>query len=180
MQKLTLGAVALLLGGAALAQDSASFKLTEYAFNAGGVPAEGAVAGSASFQITFAGTGESSAEITLGSPSFTMAAGFGSSYPPPGEVAGLLFNDPQTLGWDPEPSVGVYNMYRDLLSNLLTLGHGTCLQQDLDNATATDPGLPPVNDGYFYLVTAENQLSEEGTKGFASTGTERANPAPCP
>ena len=28
-------------------------------------------------------------------------------------------------------------------------------------------------EGYFYLVTAENRLDEEGTKGFSHDGPER-------
>jgi hypothetical protein len=32
----------------------------------------------------------------------------------------------------------------------------------------------------FYLVTGENRLGEEGTKGRTSTGAERVNPTPCP
>jgi hypothetical protein len=46
--------------------------------------------------------------------------------------------------------------------------------------TTTDPDVPSVTTGYFYLVTADNRLDEEGTKGFRSNGTERGNPAPCP
>jgi hypothetical protein len=36
-----------------------------------------------------------------------------------------------------------------------------------------------VDDGFFYLVTVENRLSEEGTKGFDSGGGERTGSA-CP
>jgi hypothetical protein len=39
--------------------------------------------------------------------------------------------------------------------------------------TATDPASPPPDSIYFYLVTAENRLGEEGTKGYSSSGVER-------
>jgi hypothetical protein len=112
--------------------------------------------------------------------SYKIGGGFVAPYPPPGEVSGLVFSDNQTLVWDPEPSTGIYNLYRDLISSVTGLGYGSCEQQDLPNETAVDPGLPPGDDGYFYLVTVENLLAEEGTKGFATNTTERANPAPCP
>ena len=54
----------LLLACPVLAQESASYELTEYAFNAGGVPT-GEVPSSASYQITLASTGQSTAEVTL-------------------------------------------------------------------------------------------------------------------
>jgi hypothetical protein len=177
--KRVLIVLVLLLACQVLAQESANYQLTEYAFNAGGVPT-GEVPSSARFQITLASTGQNTAEVALSSTSFTMAAGFGSSYPPPGEVSGVVFGDKQTLQWDTEGSVGVYNLYRALMSNLLGLGFGNCEQQDLSDETATDNDPVPTNDGFFYLVTAENLLSEEGTKGSTSAGLERSNAQPCP
>jgi hypothetical protein len=84
-----------------------------------------------------------------------------------------------TLSWDPERSVGDYDVYRDLLSSLPG-NFGACLEHDVPAQTAVDVGIPGVGTGYFYLVTAENRLDEEGTKGFRSNGSERLNPAPCP
>ncbi|PYT33187.1 MAG: hypothetical protein DMF52_16120 [Acidobacteria bacterium] len=43
---------------------------------------------------------------------------------------------------------------------------------------ASDPTIPP--QGFFYLITSRNRLDEEGIKGHASSGVERANPLPCP
>ena len=50
---------ALLLVLPVYAQESASFKLTEHVFNAGGNPADGAVLASASFRIKLDAIGES-------------------------------------------------------------------------------------------------------------------------
>ena len=66
------------------------------------------------------------------------------------------------------------------MSNLTGLGYGQCEQQDLTTTSATDSAAVPLGDGYFYLVTARNRLSEEGTKGFRSDlMTERLG-ATCP
>jgi hypothetical protein len=75
--------------------------------------------------------------------------------------------------------VGTYNLYRDLMSNLVGLGFGDCQQQDLPTSTTTDDDALAVGDGFFYLVTAENKLAEEGTKGSQSNGSEREGNA-CP
>lgn len=163
-----------------LAQSSAGFKLEEHVLNAGGHPADGTVLMSAGFRIRLDSIGEEIVRSGLSSASFRIDAGFAGSYPAPGEVLGLRFDDRVTLVWNSERSVGIYNLYRDLLSSLSGLGYGDCQQQDLDTATATDPDTPPLADGFFYLVTAENRLREEGTKGLDSNDGERSNPAPCP
>ena len=71
----------------------------------------------------------------------TLSAGpgFGQA---PAEISNLRFTDPTTLAWDPEPSVGVYNLYRDWLSALSGIGYGQCAQQDLIDETATDSDTP--------------------------------------
>ena len=178
--KRTLVAVALLLALPALAQESASYKLEEHVFNAGGHPSNGTVLTSASYQIRLDAIGDAIAGAALSGASFRMDAGFIPAYPPPGLVLGLHFLDHDTIAWDPEKSVGVYNLYRDLISNLLSLGYGDCEQHSLTDETATDGSSPPSGDGYFYLLTAENRVGEEGSKGSDSNGMQRANPAPCP
>jgi hypothetical protein len=61
------------------------------------------------------------------------------------------------------------------------LAYGQCEQQDLTDATATDTDTPSApREGFFYLVTANNRLGEEGTKGWDSADVERPNPVPCP
>ena len=159
-----------------MAQSSADFEIRAQAFNAGGQPP--AVA-SANFEIRLGAIGDSVAGLSLVSASFGLDSGFGLSFLPPGEVTGVLFSDDVTLVWNPEKSTGAYNLYRSLLSGI-TPGFGACEQPDLPGETATDADVPAVGTGFFYLVTAENILAEEGTKGFQSSSVERANAAPCP
>ncbi len=87
----------------------------------------------------------------------------------------LVFTDSETLTWPAEQSAGVYNLYRDDTSD----GFGNCEEQDIAGTTTTDSSTPTTANTFFYLVTAENRLDEEGTKGFQSSGTERLGTA-CP
>jgi hypothetical protein len=176
-----LAIVLVALSGPALAQSSAGYILEEHVFNAGGHPEAGTVLTSASYRMSLDALGDAVLGTGLGSASYHMDGGFGSAYPPPGEVTGLLLlDDDETLVWDPERSVGVYHLYRDLLSALSGLGYGQCEQYGIATETATDSDTPSASTGYFYLVTAENRLAEEGTKGWDSSDDERLNPSPCP
>jgi hypothetical protein len=177
---MTFLVVALVLTIPALAQESASYNLGEHVLNAGGHPANGAFLSSASYRIRLDALGDAVAGTALSGASFHADAGFVSAYPPPGLVDDVRFIDHDTMVWHPEKSVGVYNLYRDLLSALHSLGYGSCEQHSLEEATATDAASPPASDGYFYLVTAENRLNEVGSKGSDSDGAPRANAAPCP
>ena len=161
--------VVLMLAAPALAQESANFKLTEQVFNAGGHPSGGVVMSSATYNITLDALGESVVQGGMTSTSYLMDASFVSVYPPPGEVAVLLFSDAQTVGWSAEPSVGVYDLYRDGTR----AGYGNCEQGGLAATTATDTSTPTTGNIFYYLVTVKNRLREEGTKGFQSDGTER-------
>jgi hypothetical protein len=172
--------VLALLPGPAAAQTSTSFRLEEHTFNSGGHPNAGIVMTSASFRMTFDALGDGIVATGLNSPSFHADVGFGNAYPPPSEVLNLRFTSVNTLVWNPEKSVGVYNLYRDSLSALSGLGYGQCEQYDLPGESATDTDPLSVSDGYFYLVTAENRRGEEGTKGFDSSDGERPNPSACP
>jgi len=164
----------------ALAQSSASYKLDEHAFNAGGRPAQAVVSSSASYRLTLDSIGESIAGQVLAGVSYQLEGGLASSYPPPGEVHDLeLLEDLQTLTWSWEPASTSYNIYRGPLSTLPG-GYGTCAVSGVAGASWGDAFLPPPGAGVFYLVTGENRLWQEGTKGHASTGAERANPSPCP
>jgi hypothetical protein len=184
---LWIGAGLLLaLSGNCSAQTSASFRLEEYGFNAGGTPVQGVELTSASFSITLASLGDGLVAGDLSSGSFTVDTGFEAAYPPPGEVAAscgvgpcLTFSDSQTMSWPAERSAGVYNLYRDDVSN----GYGNCEQQNLAATTATDPAIPPTDSAFFYLATVANRLGEEGTKGFQSNTVERlgaVDPGVCP
>ena len=81
--------------------------------------------------------------------------------------------------WTPEPSAGSYSLYRGLMSGLFAPGFGSCEQQGLTDPTTTDTDTVPMADGYFYLVTVDNLLHEEGPKGLLSDGTQREG-AVCP
>jgi hypothetical protein len=165
--------------GTAAAQSSASYKLTEFAFNAGGDPMGGSFAASASYRIKLDAIGDGLIGAGLSSTSFKLGAGFVDDYPPPGEVRNVHWSDATTLLWDPEPSVGSYDLYRDFFSTLPG-SFGSCFQASIGSETWTDGTNPAIGTGWFYLVTAKNRLYEEGTKGFQSNNSERGNPAPCP
>jgi len=176
MKKAPILLAALACAGVAMAQSSANFEVKAQAFNAGGHPV---TVTSAAFQIRLGSIGESLAAGSLGSASFAVDSGFGLSFSPPGEVTGFHFNDKVTPAWNPEKSTGLYNLYRNLLSSI-SPGFGLCEQPNLPGETATDAVVPGAGTGFFYLVTAENLLAEEGTKGFQSSNVQRANAAPCP
>lgn len=178
--KRTVPWVTLLFASAALAQQSADFKVREHAFNAGGHPAGGSVLFSQDYRITLDAIGDSVTTNRLCGGGYCVLGGLVSFLRPPGEVQDLVFSGPQTLQWSPERSTGTYNLYRDFASQLPGLGYGSCEQAEFPAAQATDVDVPPLGDAYFYLVTARNPIDEEGTKGFDSSGFERANPAPCP
>lgn len=165
--------------GAARAQTSASYRLTESSFDAGGDPRGGSFAASASHRIRLDAIGQAAVVSGVASATFHLDAGLVADYPPPTEVRNLRWTDSATLVWDPEKSTGRYELYRDAISTLPG-GFGTCFQAGIAGETWSDAGAPPVGSGWFYLVTARNLLAEEGTKGFQSSGAERTNPAPCP
>lgn len=169
----TLGSLAGFAATAAVAQSSASYKLEEQVLNAGGHPINGNTMNSSHFRMTLDSIGEAVVGVGIGSASYAVDSGFDSAYPPPGEIAGMWFSDHDTMHWQAEPSAGSYNLYRDLMSNLSGLGYGQCFDSTVSGTSGTDTGTPPVSDGWFYLVTADNRLGEEGTKGQDSAATER-------
>ena len=171
----------LCLCGAALAQTSTSYKVTEFVLNEGGHPSP--VLGSTSYRVTLDSIGEGLVQTGMHSTSYAMDAGFVPPYRSPSEVVNVLFQkDRKTIVWTADKSAGDYNVYRDAFS-LLPGTWGHCWASLLQTATAVDTTVPPPNPkprGFFYLVTAENLLDEEGTKGYTSAGAERPNAIPCP
>jgi hypothetical protein len=164
----------VLLPGAALAQSSASYRLEEHVFNSGGHPSGAGDPASRTFRIPLGAIGDGVAPPLVSGPSFRIEGGFVPAYLPPGEVLNVRFlADHQTLTWDAERSAGRYNLYRDAVPALPGLGYGSCLQQGVPDPAAGDPDLPAPGSGFFYLVTVETRLAEEGTKGFDASGTER-------
>src|SRR6266540_5852987 len=147
-----------------LAQESAGYRLKEHAFNAGGHPDQGMTFSSAGFHVSLDALGDVVAPGGLSSGFFHLEGGWAVAYPPPGEVMNLHFAaDAKTLIWDPEKSVGAYEVYRGALSELPGLAYGSCFQSGLAGNGASDPAIP--SRGFFYLITSRNRLDEEGTKG---------------
>jgi hypothetical protein len=169
---------ALVVAVPAGAQESSSYKLAEHAFNAGGHPANGASPASTGYGMTLDALGDACVGPDASSASYRMSSSLTAGYPPPGQVWGLRFSDRQTLVWEPERSVGVYNLYRDRLNSLPSLGYGSCEQPGLTVPTATDSDPAPAGDGFFYLVTATNRLGEEGTKGQGDDQAREGNACP--
>ncbi len=157
----------LFVGGAAVAQTSSSYNLEEHSLNSGGNPANGATPSSTSFQLSVDAIGTISAR-GLSSTSFMLDAGFVGAYPPPLEVTNLIFTGVNDFEWDPFPGIGTYNVYRGVIGGF-DPSYGACSQTGLTTNSASD-GDPISNPGFFYLVTTENRMAEEGTKGSNSLG----------
>ncbi len=163
----------------AAAQTSAGFRLTESVMNAGGNPRDGSRPASASYRISHDALGAALTGGALTSPAFRAEGGFVGRYRPAGEVPDVRFADRTTLTWNHDPSAGAYNLYRDALASLPG-NYGGCYRSALAGPPFVEAAAPAGGTGWFYLVTVENRLGEEGTKGRRSDGTERTNPAPCP
>jgi hypothetical protein len=180
MTKQVTCAALLLLAWPAWAQQSASYRLSDQVFNAGGHPADAAVPSSASYRITVDAIGEAPVVTGMASAAYKMSGGFAGAYLPPREVAAecdgdpqatcLRFTDKQTLVWPPQRSDGSYNLYRE----------DACAATDLPDEVASFPETPLSGQLYKLLVTAENRLGEEGPRGYDSSGHQRPNPTPCP
>ena len=162
------------------AQTSVHYKLEEHSLNAGGRPAQSVVSSSPSYRVSLESIGQSVLGRALSGASFGLQGGFVSAYAPPGEVSGLTFlADHQTLTWLWEPASTRYDVYSGSISSLPG-GYGLCAAAQVAGISWSDATAPAPGSGRFYLVTGVNRLLEEGTKGYASGGAKRGNPAPCP
>jgi hypothetical protein len=170
-------AAVLALPLAAFAQTSPNYQNQEHVFNSGGNPTPALI--STNFSITLSSIGESLSATGMSSAGYRLEGGFVPPYPPPGEVLNLLFTNKTSFGWNPETSVGTYNVYRGVVSTL-PANYGTCLASGLTLTQTTDATIPSAGQCFFYLITAENRLTEEGTMGKNSAGTPHPNVAPCP
>ena len=166
----------LLLAGTVLAQESASFKLTESTFTQGGHPLDGMELTSTSFQMTLDAVGQVVAPTSIGSTSYSLGTGFVTTFAPAGEVANLRFTDATTLVWDPA-GIREYALYSGQVTFPFDPDFGTCQQPPppLTTETATVAATPRISLASFFLVTTHNRLGEEGIKGPG-----RLNPFPCP
>jgi len=108
-----------------------------------------------------------------------MNGGFAVACPPPGEVTGLRFSaDGATFSWEVEAAADTYNVCRDDISALPGGQNGLTLQSGLTGNAIKDTQTPGTD--WFYLVTSRNSLGGESTRGFASSGVERAYHGPFP
>lgn len=153
-----------------IAQQSTNYTIEQGTFNSGGNPSP--ILTSTNNQITLDAVGDGINAVGLSGPSYGMDAGFPPDYRPPGEVLNLRFSNATTLTWNPEASVGSYNLYRGDRANLPG-NYGAKVQSGLTSATTTDAIHPSSGQCLIYLVTASNRLNEEGTKGYTSSGTPR-------
>ena len=155
----------LLLMSAALlirAQQSANYKIDQSTFNNGGNPSP--VLTSSSYQVTLDCVGDGLAATGLSSSSYGIDSGTPADDRPPGEVTNLLFTNITTMTWNPEPSVGSYNLYSGDVTTLPGT-YGTKSQSGIASPTTTDSQTPASGHCLFYLVTATNRVGEEGPKG---------------
>ena len=173
-------ALVFMIPTAVQAQESLHYRLDEHSLNAGGRPVQAVTSSSASFRVGLESIGQPVIGRALSGASFRLQGGFVSAYPPPGEVAGLrLLADQQTLTWLWEPASTSYDIYSGPIASLPG-GYGLCAAAQVAGISWLDATAPAPGAGLFYLVTGVNRLREEGTKGYASSGAKRGNPAPCP
>lgn len=112
--------------------------------------------------------------------------GQGDVCDPDDGVVHLRYTSPTDLGWDYYTGEMVFNVYRGLLGALADTdadgaaqSYGSCRAQDLPQPPFTDPDVPPLGDGYIYIVTQLDGASESGP-GNAWNGAPRPMPTPCP
>ncbi len=158
-------------------QESPNYQNKEYVFNSGGNPAP--EISSTNYKITLSSIGDGLFQAGISSSNYQIDSGFINSYPPPEEVLNLMFVSKTNFIWDPEKSVGTYNVYRGFITDLPS-SYGSCFAYNLTSTNYTDSSTPPAGQCYFYLVTAKNRLAEEGTMGRRSDGQKRQNTSPCP
>lgn len=161
------------------AQSSATYRLSESTLNAGGHPSQGLSMASASNRVSLDAIGDTISGGSSSSASYQLGAGFSTRYRSPGEIGNLRFQSRVALLWDDDPSTGTYNVYRDTLSTL-PAGAGACLQSGIQGASYIASAVPTTGTGWFFLVTAENLLGEEGTLGTGAGGLARAGVSTCP
>ena len=147
--------------------------------NAGGHPRNGIGLSSANYRMSLDAIGETPIAPVLFSTAYSMDVGFARCFPPPREVQQITVLDKTMFAWTPERSVGTYRVYRGDLHEL-PFGHGACPIADVGVEYVPLEEVPDVGEQFFYLVTAENTLLEEGIIGYDSAGAARAAAGPCP
>ncbi|MEJ2368989.1 MAG: hypothetical protein P8Z49_11750 [Acidobacteriota bacterium] len=160
------------------AQTSPNYSNEEHVLNCGATPAP--TLSSSNYQVTLSSIGDGLSTATMSSSSYEISGGFDAVFPPPGEVENVHFTSKTDMAWNPEPSVGTYNVYKASLADLQGGSSGTCFASGLASPTASDTATPSAGQCFYYLVTAENRLNEEGTLGSQSGGTPRPAASSCP
>ena len=94
-----------------------------------------------------------------------------------------VWNDKEVVYWQSsQSSAGVattYQVLRGILSDLpVGIGVDACLGDSITLSELTDPEMPGVGEGFWYLTRAQN-VCGVGTYGYATGGTERVSAA-CP
>ncbi len=103
----------------------------------------------------------------------------------PGEVPSLSANkgalNETSLSWMAAAGADAYQITRGTLGAWAGGDYGSCLTQGLFQTTFTDADVPALDQGFFYLVSAQNLDCGLGTLGTASSEVERvnSNPAAC-
>ena len=104
----------------------------------------------------------------------TLLFGIGvAAAAPPGEVTGVLIDSASQITWSSVAGANDYNVYRGLLSWLPGGNGAECHGDEIAGTAFTTAAVPPVGEGYFYLLTAESNLDGEGTAGTGSGGGSR-------
>ena len=154
--------------------------MDESTIHAGGHPIGGLGLTSANYRMSLDTVGEAVTAPLLSNSTNSMDVGFSRSYPPPAEVRQVVaLGDKATFAWAPERSVGTYRVYRGY-STMPPAHYGFCRIGDVAGGSVLLEEAPDSGQQFFYLVTAQNMLFEEGITGYDSAGTPRGNPGPCP
>ena len=72
----------------------------------------------------------------------------------PGEVDGVAFDDPESLGWAAEPQAADYNLYRGALDGLRVEDPPRCRAWQLTATSYATLDVPGPGEGFVYVVTA--------------------------
>lgn len=185
----------LLLPDPGFAQQRQSYTLSTNVVNQGGAPEDrSSVPSSSGYSLGYAAIGEGILRVGMASASYQMDVGFLTPYAPPGEVAPcdgpmgvpcspkLEFTSKEDMEWPWAPWAVRYNLYRGVRDDpgLFDPNYGQGLECKFPTNHQTDKQVPNAGEVLFYLVTGDNRLHEEGTKGWDTFGTERPNPTGCP
>ena len=174
--------IVLLVALPAMAQQSASYDLSEHVLNSGGHPGAGATPTSSSYQITLGSIGDPLGISQLSGTGYQMTGGFIGRYLPPGEVSGLLFSDKTTLEWNPDPAAIQYNLYSSAIEDLPG-SYGMCDQPGVPSTTTLRaPATPtstwsPRKTGWASTAPAASSPAAPNVWGQSAPDTKRHGPS---